>query len=630
MADCLALDCGRAPPVATPAPRSYAGVDGMAHDFDSLLRALLDRLPQLAPEWRDRSEADLGMVLLELFAYAGDQLCYLQDRVALEGFVRTATQYESLRKLLRLIDYRIDLGQAGAAWVLFEVQGNAPLFLPRGFALATAAEGVADAVIYETDADAVLRPAISRVALALDAPSSADRRQAVFAANLSGAVAVGDRLLLQAFDSGAVGADATLASGGEWLEVAAAAFGATTTLTFTQPLAADYSALGDPDNGVARAFAYGNAVAASHGHSQRLEVLGTGAAAQAIELELAPITQRVDGDGVSRSALAVSVDGVAWVEVEDFIDSTAADPHYRVARDNNGQVTLRFGDGIRAAAPAPGARIVVAFRVGNGLAGQVAAGRLQVFDTHLQFPHPSQKILRTRNPFPATGARDPESLERARQLGPYQLRTQSRAVVPADYEAVLAVGVSVAGRQYVPVQAKARLRATGSWNTAVVSVDMPDRQPLAATPGLRAAFEALLAAHKMAGIDVRVEDARYCALHVGLRIEVDAAHFARDVRVAVERALVGPLAQGTPFFGAGRFRFGQAVFLSDLYAVVTAVEGVRSVAVTRFKRLGDRYPDSESAGAIPVGALEVARCDNDPAATENGVLFIRTCGGKEG
>jgi hypothetical protein len=60
------------------------------------------------------------------------------------------------------------------------------------------------------------------------------------------------------------------------------------------------------------------------------------------------------------------------------------------------------------------------------------------------------------------------------------------------------------------------------------------------------------------------------------------------------------------------------------------VEGVRSVSVARFKRLGDRYPDREAQGVIDVGSLEVARCDNDAAATENGVLYVRTRGGKEG
>jgi hypothetical protein len=117
---------------------------------------------------------------------------------------------------------------------------------------------------------------------------------------------------------------------------------------------------------------------------------------------------------------------------------------------------------------------------------------------------------------------------------------------------------------------------------------------------------------------------------IGLPVEVESAHFAPDVRRAVEEALVGPVAQGTAFFGAGRFHFNQAVYLSDLYQAVSCIEGVNSVAVTRLKRLGDRYPDNEAQGFIPVGSLEVARCDNDAAHPENGVLFVRTFGGKEG
>jgi hypothetical protein len=629
VADCLAVDCGRAPLVPAPAPRSYAGVDLMAHDFDSLLRALLDRLPQLAPDWADRSEADLGMVLLELFAYAGDQLSYLQDRVALEGFLRTATQYESVRRLLRLVDYAMDAGCAAETLVLFEVEGIAPLYLDARFAISTSA---ADAVVYETVAPAVLRPAISRVALAADAPSSADGKQAVFAADLTGAVAVGDRLLLQQSDTGDPQRDPARAPPGEWVTVAALAFGVTTTLTFEQALTARYSAAGDALAGIAPARLYGNAVRATHGATQSVERAGTGAAAQAIELDFAPITRVANADGSTSAALAVVVDGTAWVEVEDFIDSEAADPHFRVTRDNAGNVTLHFGDDVCGAAPAAGATIVVGYRAGNGLAGQVAAERLLRFDGRLKFPDPSQKIVRVRNPFPATGARDAQSLASARLLGPYQLRTQRRAVVPADFEDALAEGVTLVegGPRVAPLQSKARMLDTGSWKTVFVSVDLADRRPLAATPGLREAFEALLDARRMSGVDVRVEDARYCPLHVALTVQVAAGHFARDVRSAVEQALVGRLAVRPSFFAPGRFRFGQAVHLSDLYAVVAVIAGVASVAVTRFKRLGDRYPDCEAAGAIAVGPLEVARCDNDPANTALGVLSVRTCGGKQG
>jgi hypothetical protein len=622
VADCLAVDCGREPPAALAAPRSYAGVELQARDYDSLLRALLDGLPRLAPGWRDRSEADLGIVLLELLAYAADQGSYLQDRVALEGFLRTATQHESVRKLLRLVDYAMDPGAAAQALLLFDVTGAAPLFLPAGFAVRTrpdpAAGPQAAAVVYETRADVILVPALSGVALALDAPSSADGRQAALAADLAGSIAPGMRLLFEQGEQR------------EWAIVAAAVTGAVTTLTLAQPLAGRYTVAADPALGLPATLVSGNTVEATHGESHAIAAIGTGRPAQRIELELAPLTWLAVDGAAPVPALRVEVDGVPWTAVEDFIDSTAADRHYRFTRDNDANVTLHFGDGVRAAIPPVGADIAIDYRVGIGSDGQVAPGALTQFDAAFAFPDASQRILGVRNPFAATGARDPETMDQARLLGPYQLRRQERAVVPADYEACLAQGVRAGDITVVPVQSKARFRATGSWTTVFVSADLPGRRPLAATPGLRAAFEALLQQRKLAGVDVRVEDARYCPLHIALRVEVDDGHFARDVRSAVEQALAGPLVDRVPFFGPGRFRFGQAVHLSDLYAAAMAVAGVRSVAVTRFKRLGDRYPDREAQGFIEVGALEVARCDNDAAATGNGVLFVRTRGGKEG
>ncbi len=639
MADCLTIDCGREPPTPSPAPRSYAGVDLMAHDYDSLLRAMLDQLPQLAPEWLDRSEADLGIVLMELLAFAGDQLSYLQDRVALEGFLRTATQRESVRKLVRMIDYTMDPGRSAETTLLFEVAGAAPFLLPSGFALGSVPiKGVEtndDSVIYETFDEIVVHPALSRIALAVDAPSGPNRKQIRVAADLTGLVSTGSRLFIQQADTAIPRIDLTRLPEGEWCELAVPpAFAAgVTTLTLVAPLSRDYSRLGDPARGIAAARAYGNAVRATHGASHEQSKTALGTPNQTLELELAPISQiapNADPFEDVEQALDVFVDSIEWSEVEDFIDSEPADRHYRVSRNNEGYATLHFGDGINGAAPPMQSKIVAKYRVGVGNSGQVAPGALQTFDSAFVFPLPSQKILRVRNPLAASDAREPETLSNAKLMAPYSLRTINRAVTPQDYEVCIAEGVRVNGKHHVPLQSKARVEKTGSWNTVFVSVDMPDRRPLRDTPGLRAALEALLDGKKMAGIDVRVEDARYLPLHIALKVEVSFGHFARDVRTMVERALIGPLTTGLPFFAPGRFGFGQPVYLSDMYAVVAAIEGVESVAVTRFKRLGDRYPDSEADGMIPVGALEVVRCDNDASTTEHGVLYVRTVGGKEG
>lgn len=82
-------------------------VDYTNKDFASLRRAMLDLAAWRVPEWTDRSPGDLGMVLVDLFAYVGDIVLYYQDRIASEAFLPTATERRSVANLLRLIGYEL-------------------------------------------------------------------------------------------------------------------------------------------------------------------------------------------------------------------------------------------------------------------------------------------------------------------------------------------------------------------------------------------------------------------------------------------------------------------------------------------------------------------------------------------
>src|SRR5260370_28445483 len=91
-------------------------IDYMARDYESLLRAMRERIPQKLPEWRDyASEADFGNVLLELFAHVGDILSFYQDRVANESFLGTARTRRSVIEHLRLIGYELGTAAPPAA-----------------------------------------------------------------------------------------------------------------------------------------------------------------------------------------------------------------------------------------------------------------------------------------------------------------------------------------------------------------------------------------------------------------------------------------------------------------------------------------------------------------------------------
>ncbi len=82
-------------------------IDYLARDYESFRQAMIDLIPQKLPEWTDRSEADFGIVLIELFAYMADILSYYQDRIANESFLATAQERRSIIHHLRLIGYEL-------------------------------------------------------------------------------------------------------------------------------------------------------------------------------------------------------------------------------------------------------------------------------------------------------------------------------------------------------------------------------------------------------------------------------------------------------------------------------------------------------------------------------------------
>lgn len=82
-------------------------IDYTDKDYRSLRQAMLELAAYRLPEWTDRSPADLGMLLVDLFAYMGDVISYYQDRLASEAFLDTATERRSVAHLLRLIGYEL-------------------------------------------------------------------------------------------------------------------------------------------------------------------------------------------------------------------------------------------------------------------------------------------------------------------------------------------------------------------------------------------------------------------------------------------------------------------------------------------------------------------------------------------
>ena len=130
------------PPSATPAPP----IDYLARDFNSIRQVLLDRMAVLQAPLPASDEVDLGVTLVELLAYAGDQLSYRQDAIATEATLQTARQRISARRHARLVDYAMHDGCNARAWIVATLQPGAAVTLAPPVQLLTsvpALQGVA-------------------------------------------------------------------------------------------------------------------------------------------------------------------------------------------------------------------------------------------------------------------------------------------------------------------------------------------------------------------------------------------------------------------------------------------------------------------------------------------------------
>jgi predicted phage baseplate assembly protein len=96
----------------------------------ALLHAIAET-PALAG-LRSRLSDDYSIMLLELWAVVADVLSFYQERIANEGYLRTATTRDSVRRLARLADYQLRPGAAATARLAFTVDAGTRLIVPAG------------------------------------------------------------------------------------------------------------------------------------------------------------------------------------------------------------------------------------------------------------------------------------------------------------------------------------------------------------------------------------------------------------------------------------------------------------------------------------------------------------------
>src|SRR5262249_41917760 len=79
-----------------------------------------------------REPSDFTIALLDAWAVVADVLSFYEERIANEGYLRTATERRSVLELARLIGYRLRPGVAASTFLAFTLEDGHELDIPRG------------------------------------------------------------------------------------------------------------------------------------------------------------------------------------------------------------------------------------------------------------------------------------------------------------------------------------------------------------------------------------------------------------------------------------------------------------------------------------------------------------------
>ena len=121
-------------------------------DFSSFRHALLRHLDGETELdiWQPTAGSDLGLQVLDWWAYIADVLTFYNEQIANEDYLGTATLDTSVRRLADLLGYRPRPGIGATARLAVIASGPGPLIIPAGLAIASKAAPGVDSQTFET------------------------------------------------------------------------------------------------------------------------------------------------------------------------------------------------------------------------------------------------------------------------------------------------------------------------------------------------------------------------------------------------------------------------------------------------------------------------------------------------
>lgn len=329
----------------------------------------------------------------------------------------------------------------------------------------------------------------------------------------------------------------------------------------------------------AAAATVGGVVQALHARTVEDEILGLseGVPGQTFTLQEGPV---VDDGAPFVVEVGIGSGWEEWTEVDSFADSGPESRHVMVDR---ARATVMFPPAVRepdgslsryGATPRKGSPLrVPRYRVGGGVAGNVAARTLSVLRSTVPF------VRGAENRSAARDGTDGETVEEAKVRGPLALRTRDRAVTLEDYEQLAKRAAPGVARTHA-VAETGEVLGVRLLVVPTAAVDPEGRIELHdLIPGadLLSAISDDLEPRRLAGTRLVIEPPEYYG------VTVVASLVARP-RVAVDRLRADALAalyrHFDPIHGGASgdgWPFGRPVLAGEVYSVLQSLPGTELV-----------------------------------------------------
>lgn len=352
-----------------------------------------------------------------------------------------------------------------------------------------------------------------------------------------------------------------------------------------------------------------------------LEDLGvsSGDPSQSFHLTYAPLLDLASDEVVEveelRDGLLVYV---PWTRVKDFSRSDRFDRHYTL---DTATGQIQFGPNIRqpdgsarqyGRVPEIGRHVRISkYRFGGGIAGNVAAGRINIMRSAVPY------IDRVNNMRRAVGGRDQETLDEAKERARREMRAQYRAVTAEDFESLaLSMGREIARVKCLAPTTTDSTLPPGMVELLVVpavgdAVMAGDLSRLQLSDHIINRVQKHLDEYRLLTTMLRVREPRYVG--VKIRAEIVASDYVRSEVVVgrvveVLRQYIAPLLPtGENLLPDGvvegnwqGWPFGRALYVAELFSVIQQVPGVKHVLDVQIRQ----RPVLPSKEAPPLGQLE--------------------------